>query len=589
MAEAPEQKQEVEATLSIRVEAYRVEIQSLVNNGVEHPRFEFKRECSIQRENLEDRLDFIKLMQSIANAELAAERCIIIGADPKEKSFYPVTNATEFDAAAVSDILGKYLDPVPRFEVFNGLQTDDAKSFVLIILDAVQPRPIVIKTEGHRPDGKVRLRVGEIWIKKDTGTKIASRADIESIYRLQMEAEIEDRARKRFKHFSELQGSSVGTTPIAQQVPSRGLLVGPASEFRRFGEELFIENDVRRFRMLLEIARESLIESWQKLNARGVEEPMTIQERANAVGDVLRDEFLPTLQAVVSLGLLIVKYDFDVDWLREIANTLIEAFDALRGILILKATYGVGQRHEPLPWWQPAVEIYIGFRTLAIYALTRSRHMFMGALLPQLVAGISIDNRQTLKTPFLFWPFLGAPIPEELLMDGRSTYFWKERISSSWGDYFITYEGFLGGACQLEFLLELNSYFGTNTLGDPKLRRWLESNAQDTSFRYNPDLFSYDLHWTKPAAELCYDRIAEGEVFPKHLTVEPALFDLVFKGKSREQRLLIYGGFLTHLLVWQGQMMMARRRIPFMYVWEGRLRDAYEEYKKSATTAKAGE
>src|ERR1039458_9821218 len=138
MAEGPEEKQKGEATLSARLEAYRVEIQNLVKNGVEHPRFEFKREWSIQRENLEDRLDFIKLMQSIANAELAAERCIIIGADPKEKSFYPVTNTAEFDAAAVSDILGKYLDPVPRFEVFNGLLTDDGKLFVLIILDAVQ-------------------------------------------------------------------------------------------------------------------------------------------------------------------------------------------------------------------------------------------------------------------------------------------------------------------------------------------------------------------------------------------------------------------------------------------------------------------
>jgi hypothetical protein len=582
MAEGPEEKQKGEATLSARLEAYRVEIQNLVKNGVEHPRFEFKREWSIQRENLEDRLDFIKLMQSIANAELAAERCIIIGADPKEKSFYPVTNTAEFDAAAVSDILGKYLDPVPRFEVFNGLLTDDGKLFVLIILDAVQPRPIVVKTEGQRQNGKVRLRVGEIWIRKDTGTKIASRADIESIYRLQMEAEIEDRARKRFKHFSELPGASAGANLNMPQAPSRALLVGPASELRRFGEELFIGNDVRRFRMLLEIAREALVESWQKLNARGVEKPMTVQERANAIGDLFHDEFLPTLQALVSLGLLIVKYDFEVDWLRAIANTLIEAFDSLRGILILKAVNGLVQQSEPLPWWRPAVEIYIGFRTLAIYALMRGKLEFIGALLPQFVTRISIDNRQSLKTPFLFWPFEGAPIPENLLMDGRSTYYWKERIAASWGDYFATYDLFLNGACQLEFLLELNSYFGVNTVGDPKLKQWLESNAHDLSFIYTPDLFSYDLHWTKPVAEACYDRIAESDDFPKYLAVEPALFEIAFKGKTREQRLLIYGGFLNHLKAWQGDVMMAFRRFPFMYIWEGRLKDIYEEYKKRA-------
>ena len=117
-------------------------------------------------------------------------------------------NADEFDAANLSSVLTKYLDPPPRFQVFNHLQTDAGESFVLFVLDANQPRPIVIKTEGQRQDGKTRLQVGEIWIKRGTALCLASRADIDLMYKERVEEEAEDRARKRFKHYSEVSGTS---------------------------------------------------------------------------------------------------------------------------------------------------------------------------------------------------------------------------------------------------------------------------------------------------------------------------------------------------------------------------------------------
>jgi hypothetical protein len=93
----------------------------------------------------------------MANAEITGERYIIVGGDPKEKRFYPVFNTAEFDQATVLPVLAKYLDPVPRFEVFNNLQTDNGEPFILIILDENQPRQIVVKTEGKRTDGKTRF------------------------------------------------------------------------------------------------------------------------------------------------------------------------------------------------------------------------------------------------------------------------------------------------------------------------------------------------------------------------------------------------------------------------------------------------
>jgi hypothetical protein len=131
----------------------------------------------------------------------------------------------------------------------------------------------------------------------------------------------------------------------------------------------------------------------------------------------------------------------------------------------------------------------------------------------------------------------------------------------------------------LEFLLELNSYFGANTLEDPEIQRWLEANGKELSFIYVPDLFSYDLHLTVPMAEYCYDVIAAEKPFPTHLAVVPELFMLAFKNKNREQRLVIYGGFLDHLKSWQAQAMMQLRRFPFMYNWEGRLLDCVQKYR----------
>jgi len=85
MAEGTQQKES--SQLSERIQKYRAEVQSLVQQGGEQPRFEFKRTTSLKREHLEERFSFIKLLQGLANAEIDGDRCIVIGADPKEKKF----------------------------------------------------------------------------------------------------------------------------------------------------------------------------------------------------------------------------------------------------------------------------------------------------------------------------------------------------------------------------------------------------------------------------------------------------------------------------------------------------------------------
>lgn len=106
-------------TLSERIERYKVEIEDIVRLGIEHERYELKRSVTITKQNLADRLDFVKLVQGLANAHLVEERFIIIGADQGTKGFVNVSNGQDFDPATVHQILEKYLYPMPMIEVFK--------------------------------------------------------------------------------------------------------------------------------------------------------------------------------------------------------------------------------------------------------------------------------------------------------------------------------------------------------------------------------------------------------------------------------------------------------------------------------------
>ncbi len=79
--------------LSERVNSYRVEAQQIVATGAEHPCWELTRQASLNRDQIEEKADFVKLVQGMANAHIREERVLIIGADQKNKAFRAVSNA----------------------------------------------------------------------------------------------------------------------------------------------------------------------------------------------------------------------------------------------------------------------------------------------------------------------------------------------------------------------------------------------------------------------------------------------------------------------------------------------------------------
>ena len=565
--------------LSERIEKYRKEVHFLIRQGGEQPSFEFKRSASPTRVNLEERFGFIKLLQGLANAEIDGERCLVIGADPKEKCFFPVGNTDEFDSAKISQILNTYLHPLPNFSVFP-LTSDNAEPFILIVFDAIQPRPIFVIKEGHTENGKECLREGDIWIKKNTSLVRALRADIDLMYETKIETEAEDRARKRLKHLQEISPISAHAQSSASRPPDFALLAGPKNDLRSFAEELIAANDLRRFRMLVELAREPLVSGWDSLSIRGGDAPADLSQFVKEIVSFFRDQFLPTLQSIVELAVLGIKYEIDINsWHSPLIELLVETFDASRGLNWLKTQQAI-QQPDTVRWWQPALEVFLAVRTIAIYAVSRKRPTYLGDILAKCVTPVTIDDRFVKKTPILFWP-VHYEFGREELVQGRSSYFWKIRIGSSWGKLFGTLSKFLEDSCQLEFLLELNSYFGANIIKNAQLGNFLSSELPDVSFDYRPDLYSQDLQSTVPAAELVYDILSSKEPFPRHLAVDARIFDKALGHLQPSQRLLIYGGFLSYLEEWQGDFRLrALHRHPFFYRWQGRLAKLVLDYDK---------
>ncbi len=547
--------------------------------GIEHARYELKRSATISRENLADRLDFVKLIQGVANAHITEERFIVIGADQKERKFFAVENPDEFDPANLSQIVGKYLDPQPRLDVFNTIRTDAGESFVLLVFNADQPRPVVTITEGTS-DKRAHFRLGDIWIKKDTSLQLATRADLDSIYedyiKRRVDEEAETRARRRFEHFRETFGTSLGSDSIVS-VPSADLLVGSQGRLARFAESAISTGNSTNIRMLLEMIRERVVERWDSLGSGTPGQFLLTAAWLTKRAEIYRDEFVPSLDSTIDLGLQFVKYEVSSELFDLVVRGLIEAFEACRALDQTRAS-DLAAKDDAVPFARPAYDVYVGFRALATYAVLRNRFRFLKSLLPLYVRFVTPAGRSRTNVPLLFWPFSGvAGLPD--MRPGRNEALWNAHIHSAWGRYFGNFDKFLAAASQLEFILEFNSY--VVGLEAPEIRQF-QRTIENKDLSYLPDFWANRLDPVVPMAEHIYDTLALSGEFPPEFSVEKMAFDLVLKGKDPQARLLFLGGFLVHLKSWQAEVMMQQMRSPFMFSWEGRLKTITDKYTQNS-------
>jgi hypothetical protein len=559
-------------SLPERIDEYARTAEGIVLRGIEHPSCELKRTLALSRENLPDRLDFVKLMQGLANSHAETESLIIIGADQKEERFFDVSNADDFDPARVSPILSKYLFPEPKYVIFNNMKSPRGDRYVLIVLNPIQPRPIVTLVDGEA-QGKVRFRPGEIWIKHNTGLKPANRADLDLMYRPRIEQEATKRARIIFEHLKSDLGPEL-LSQAAESTPTPELLVGSRERLARFAQAMVSSESPARFKMLIEMARRVLVEKWRAL-MQGSQSPygVTDVERQKAV-EFYRNEYLPTLISSVDLGLEVIKFDGPIQWVGFVAALHGEAFETSRQTGHLEAINQTGD--NSLPFARPAYEIYIGARALATYAAARDRPYFLKELLPSYVRPLAPGRSVETLEPLLFWPFSGnLGLPD--MRNGRNEELWLQRIGEAWGEAFGSEAAFLAAATQLEFLLELNSYLLIQ-YSSPASDRF-RTHFPEKRTAYLPDFWNTPLRGAIPMAIKVFEALVSRTGFPLELAVEPTVTAAIFEGMSIEDREVFYGEFLSNLRSWQDRTMMQQSRFPFLLSWPPKLQAAVDRYK----------
>jgi hypothetical protein len=438
------------------------------------------------------------------------------------------------DAARVSPILAKYLSPEPKYEIFNDMRAPSGERYVLIVLNRLQPRPIMTLIDGAAQN-KTHFRPGEIWIKHNTWLKPAARADLDLMYQPKIEQEAANRAHIIFEHLK----ADLGPELLSQAVtstPAPELLVGSRERLARFTEAMISSADPSRFKMLVEVARQIIVEEWHSL-LQGSRSLHGVSEKT--VGGFYQGQFIPTLISLIDLGLQVVRYDAPRTWLGFVTALLVEAFQTSCQIDHLHALNRAGD--HALPFARPAYEIYLGARTIATYAMARGRFHFSKEILPRYVRPLAPSRYQDTLEPFLFWPFSG-PIGLPEMKNGRNEEYWQQRIEETWGQMFGSEDDFSKAAAQLEFVLELNSYLLIQ-YSNPAAEKF-RTDFPDKRTAYIPDFWKNPLSPAVPIALRIFESLVGDEGFPPDMAVEPKVTAAIFEEMPVQGRDLFYGEFL---------------------------------------------
>jgi len=559
---------------SLRPESIRIEIQQLVIQGVESPRIELTRECSLASDNKESQVDFAKTIQGLANAHPGEERVYVVGADQKKKRFCSLNNDREFDTANLRQVLEKYLEPLPRFEA-HILETGEQSKFAAVILAAEQPRPIVAKANVQAADGKRQiLQKGDIWIKKSTSLVRADRDDLEAFYETRIETESERRAAKRFSDMRNgIEASLRLQLSPERRIPSDDLIFGPNAEYKAYVEQLIANDDILRFRMLITTLHDLLVERWHSVNAfdssvaHGIDQASQIRRLAQrgddyaraaaelekpalAISDHFRDVFIPALHRLAYTGLVLLKHDLNQDWFAPVADLVAEVFELCASFAALPEP-GIDASHGLQTKGTVGLEVLLVGKALATYVVRARRYGYLAAILKKCVTWIGASSSKG-KKPLLFWP-LRMNVPG----NDRIAYAWEHAVQPYWIEFFGSEQSYLGAACGLEFILHLNSYLATK---NADASGWVGTFKPDVDFQYwyGSDLWRYPLETILPLAEDIYRALAMGPnaALLVSISVEQGVFQKAFQPGQQsisgsEQQIFVH--YLKELYAWQAQ------------------------------------
>ncbi len=572
--------------LGARIDRYRQLIEKVVREVGEHPQCELKHSCSLA--NLAQKIELVKDIQSIATSRIETEKFLIIGADEPTRSFVPVKNIEEFDDATICQLLAKYLNPVPDFELFR-LETSDGSLCVVFVFPRQRTRRILAKVTVPDDSGdlkpKLLLREGDLWTKgASTGKRLATPDDWDEIYEEIVEAEAEERAKTRTAHFLEQAlaherlRASLGVSPLPAYVTDE--------EFRALLEQLCTTQDTRRFRLLLEGLRDDLVEGWHIIG--GYDEASvgltasvdSFQSLKEQIADHKKNVFLPAIKRLTSAGLLVVKNDGPKSFLESVTDLLKETFESCHRLKMLRHLADVervsanyfrnsGQKpREHLGHTVPALESLIALHLIGAYVCKRRQFQYLSALFRADVhrSGQNFLERPK-KQPMAFGPLSSEwGEPEGLRHRGGRINLCASRVEaeSAYLKLFGSRTVAIETLCQYEFCLEFNSYLSVKNDVTADSTAYVEKQYPDLNFNFRACLIAFPFEPFMNLALGVYKEIRQR----KRDLLKLILFDEALAGfLATEGGDRIFTNFLKGLVHDQTELFLQLNRFPPDITW----------------------
>lgn len=589
MPEDPKAQDSTEATLrpqnslAARARQYGIDVEQVVRGVGEHPQYELKRAYDLS--SLQQRMELVKDIQSIATSRIDTEKFLVIGADEQTRKFVPVTNPQDFDDAKLRQQLARYLSPVPKFEVFR-LRTSDDVPFILFVIGRQPTRRILAKATVNHPSEqqpKVLLREGDLWTKGDdsTGKYLARPTDWDAIYEEAIEREAESRTRNRTDH--------VVQQVIAQEriraVSGRPFAL-PAylsdEEFKAVVEEICAENNANRLGIILERLRDELIEGWHKFRAYDGslirDTPEAIPEFRESWREYKENVFRPAIQRLILLCLSIIKYHGSVSLFEQSIDLIRETFNASHRMQALRMSSAYGSNSKDiddhLSHTTAALEALIAVYIIGAYSSRRRRFAYARLLLHQTVRAAGLEHEDEGKlAPMPMWPLRarwGAPEALNHRAGRIDICMGRLLADATVAGFFGTEQDARTSLIEFEFLVDLNSFLAVDSKPSPDTYAYMQTMYPTINFSFWPSLIAFDLrHIVEFAAEIFSDL---------QLADTDALSNLLFD--SKEAQILVASGkdpylkFLRYLQNDHGNLMLQLHRFGSYVCWPNELQEA---------------
>lgn len=160
-----------------RIDVIEEYISSLIQNKQENEFVDFKQFYYHE----DKKYDLIKDIVSFSNEVTSVDKYIVFGIINGSWEPVGIDLFTIPDVSVINDLLHTYVEPFIYVEIGQMKYNGKNLGYIKIPVDRAD-RPYVIKKE-YSKHGKTYLRCGEIYVRKNANNFIATRRDLDHIYR----------------------------------------------------------------------------------------------------------------------------------------------------------------------------------------------------------------------------------------------------------------------------------------------------------------------------------------------------------------------------------------------------------------------